>query len=62
MMIDPQTLIGTCRRFGLVGPVYEIIGIGRETNTDQFMKIKILETGEEAEYSLNNIIDDPREK
>jgi hypothetical protein len=30
VMLRPQALIGTWRRFGSVGPVYEIIGVGEE--------------------------------
>lgn len=29
-MPDPQSLVGTWRRFGPAGPVYEIIGLGSE--------------------------------
>jgi len=62
MIIEPQTLVGTWRRFGPIGPVYEIIGAGRETNNDQIMRVRIVETGEEADYPLASIIDDPRER
>ncbi len=30
MLPEPQSLLGTWRRFGPVGPVHEIIGIGKE--------------------------------
>jgi hypothetical protein len=62
MIIEPQTLVGTWRRFGPVGPVYEIISTGRETNSDQIMRVRLVETGEEADYPLTSIIDDPRER
>ena len=57
--ITPQRFIGTFRRFGPVGPVYEVIGAlpGR----DQLMRVRVIETGEEVEYPLTQIIDDPRE-
>lgn len=30
MLLEPENLVGTWRRFGPVGPVYEIIGLGQE--------------------------------
>lgn len=62
MIIEPQTLVGTCRRFGPVGPVYQIISAGQASENDQIMRVRILETGEETDYRLSSIIDDPRER
>lgn len=63
MNIQPQRLVGTWRRFGLVGPVYEILGVGKELpDGDVIMKIRILESGEEADYRLADILDDPKER
>ncbi len=58
--IEPQALIGTWRRFGPVGPAYEIISIGGLTSdgTDRTVKIRLAETGEEVDYTLNRVIDD----
>jgi len=61
----PQTtdLLGTWRRFGMAGPVYEIIGAGHELpGGDRLMRIRVVETGEEADYRLAEILDDPRER
>ncbi len=58
-----QSLIGTWRRFGLVGPVYEIIGEERELEDgDHLMRIRVIETGEEISYKLTDILDDPKER
>jgi len=62
MHVEPQTLVGTWRRFGVCGPVYEIVDEGNELpEGDKEMKIRIVETGEELEYKLSKIMDDPKE-
>ncbi|HEX3953502.1 MAG TPA: DUF5397 family protein [Stellaceae bacterium] len=58
--IEDRPLIGSWRRFGPVGPAYEIIAIGPVTadGTDRTVKIRLAESGEEVDYSLNRVIDD----
>jgi hypothetical protein len=59
----PANLVGTWRRFGSVGPVYEIIGTGDELpGGDRRMRVRVVETGEELDYRLAEILDDPRER
>ena len=59
---DPITLVGTWRRFGLVGPVYEGIGVGpQDADGRQTMHIRVLESGEETNYALLELLDDPCE-
>ncbi len=59
----PQSLIGTWRRFGPVGPVYEILRVDRELeNGDCLMRVRVVETGEEIGYKLTDILDDPKER
>jgi hypothetical protein len=61
MMQQPE-LVGTWRRFGSVGPIYEIIASGAElANGDRMMRIRVLESGEEVDYKLTDI-DDPKER
>lgn len=63
MMIEPSALIGTWRRFGPVGPVYEIIGtLGDLPDGDILMRVRVLESGEEADYRLTHVLEDPRER
>jgi hypothetical protein len=58
----PADLIGTWRRFGALGPVYEIIASGEELpDGDRLMRVRVAETGEEVDYRLTGILDDPRE-
>ena len=59
----PANLVGTWRRFGAAGPVYEIIGMGYELpGGDRLMRVRVVETGEEVDYRFAEILDDPRER
>lgn len=61
--MEPQELVGTWRRFGLAGPVYEVIGTGRKLlGGKPSVKIRVLESGEETDYPLDAVLDDPKEK
>ena len=58
-----QGLVGTWRRFGQVGPVYEIVGLGNALpDGDRLMRVRVLETSEEVDYRLADILDDPKER
>lgn len=52
-------LVGTWRRFGPVGPVYEIVGDARPDG-DSLMRMRVLEISEEVDYRLIDVLDDPR--
>lgn len=59
---QPQNLIGTWRRFGVTGPVYEIVDVGQMLSDDDcLMRVRLVETGEELDYRFTDILDDPRE-
>ncbi len=61
-MVDMSTLVGTIRRFGLVGPAYEIVGIGQPLpNGDPQMRIHLLEADETLDYPVSAILSDPAE-
>jgi hypothetical protein len=63
LQIQPQNLIGTWRRFGQFGPVYEIVAEGQKLpEGDETLRIRVIETGEELDYKLVNILDDPKER
>ncbi|CAK0758816.1 DUF1905 domain-containing protein [Azospirillaceae bacterium] len=54
---------GRWRRFGLVGPVYEILGKEKDLpDGDSLMRVRVVETGEEIAYKLTDIMDDPKER
>ena len=58
---EPRSLIGSWRRFGSVGPVYEIVGVTEKVADRPQMRIRVLETGEELDYPLTDLLDDPAE-
>jgi len=63
MIPQPQTLVGTWRRFGSVGPVYEIIGTGDDlSDGDRMMRVRVIESGEEVDYRFTDILEDPKER
>ncbi len=57
-VVEPQILVGTWRRFGRTGPVYEILS----QSGDRMMRIRVVESGEELDYPLDEVLDDPRER
>ncbi|MGI4945731.1 MAG: DUF5397 family protein [Janthinobacterium lividum] len=62
MFIPSESLVGTWRRFGVAGPVYEIVGVGREEpDGERIVRIRVVESGEEADYKMTEISNDPRE-
>jgi hypothetical protein len=58
---ETKTLLGTWRRFGSAGPVYEIIGAGKPKGGHQTMRIRVIESGEETDYTLSDLLADPLE-
>ncbi len=63
LQIEPQALIGTWRRFGVAGPVYEILSEGATLQTgDETLRIRVIETGEELDYKLADVLEDPKER
>ena len=61
-MVDMGTLIGSVRRFGLVGPPYEIVGMAAPSATGAVqMRIHLLESDETLDYRLEDILHDPVE-
>ena len=62
LQIQPESFIGTWRRFGPAGPVYEVIGVGRENEFGKTMRIRVVESGEEIDYRLADLLDDPKER
>ena len=61
-MVDMGTLVGTFRRFGLVGPPYEVLGPSATGRSGEpRMRIRLLESGEETDYALAQLLLDPSE-
>lgn len=61
--LDLRYLVGSWRRFGPSGPVYEIIGAAHTDNAGtSCMRIRVLESGEEIDYRLTDLLEDPEER
>ena len=54
----PAHLVGTFRRIGLIGPIYEIVG-QQTVGDNSLAPIRVLESGEEADYPIKDILNDP---
>ena len=62
-MVDMGALIGSVRRFGLVGPPYEIVGIASPSSAGEpQMRIHLLESDEDADYPVVDIFNDPMDE
>ena len=61
-MVDMGSLVGSIRRFGLVGPSYEVLGpASLQEEHGARMRIRLVESGEETDYSLAQLLADPEE-
>lgn len=59
----PSTQVGKIKSFGAFGTKYEVGQPVRQLdNGDWMVKIKLVETGEEVEYSFDHLRDDPEAK
>ncbi|MDD3610563.1 MAG: DUF5397 family protein [Halothiobacillaceae bacterium] len=57
----PSVPTGQIKTFGPFGPKYQVVNALRELDDGDWMiRIKLLETDEEAEYRLSSINDDPK--
>jgi len=52
-------LIGTFHQFGTFGVPYQVVQPMRQTPQGWTVEIKVLETGERLEYSLEPFLNDP---
>jgi hypothetical protein len=55
-----RKLIGTFRRFGELGPVYEVVNVA-STQDQTKVRIRVVESGEELDYRLADVLADPKE-
>jgi len=55
----PSNFVGAIKTFGEFGEPYEVLGISRPSaDGDTLMRIRLVKTGEEAEYSFLHMLDD----
>ena len=61
-MVDMGVLVGSIRRFGLEGPPYLVVGPAA-TGADgrPRMHVRVLESGEEFDYPVEDLVADPCE-
>lgn len=58
-----QDVVGPWHRFAPVGPIHEIVGVGdARPEGGRLMRIRVLETSEEVDHRLVDVLDDPRER
>jgi hypothetical protein len=56
----PAIPTGQIRSFGAIGPKYEVCkALYPLQNGDWMVKIRLVESGEEAEYRYTHLLDDP---
>ena len=61
-MVDMGILVGSIRRFGLVGPPYEVRGSANPSKTGApQMRIHLLESNEDVDYPVADILNDPEQ-
>jgi len=61
-MVDMSALVGSIRRFGLEGPPYVVVGpaaAGKDGRPR--MHVRVLESGEELDYPVEDLVADPCE-
>ncbi len=56
----PAVPLGKIKRFGLFGPKYEVCQVLHPVDDgDWLLAIKLIESGETAEYRYSHMVDDP---
>lgn len=60
-MVDMSQLIGEVRRFGIAGPLYEVIGWATSDDQPVDARIRLIDSGEEADYPVAALLSDPVE-
>ena len=61
-MVDMGVLVGSIRRFGLVGPPYEVLGPASSSDSGEaLMRIHLLESNEDVDYPVADILNDPEQ-
>lgn len=60
LTLSLDTILGSFRTFGRLGPVYEILNInGPQTGPDVRLRVRVVASGEELDYPLAAALDDP---
>ncbi len=60
-MVDMSVLVGTVRTFGASGPPYVVLGPAEPSVAGEpQMRIHLLESNEDVEYEVAQLVNDPR--
>jgi len=60
IVVPPSVPVGKIKSFGAFGPKYEVGRPLRQLDDgDWLVEVKMVETGELAEYRLTHVFDDP---
>ncbi|MBA4171422.1 MAG: hypothetical protein C0511_01890 [Hyphomicrobium sp.] len=60
---DVIASFGRWRRFGVHGPVYEILdNTARPSDRGPVVRVRVVQSGEELDYRLECLIGDPQER
>jgi hypothetical protein len=51
--------VGTIKRFGEYGPIYEVLGPAPRSERGEMVAIRVIPSGEELDYSLQHMLADP---
>lgn len=58
--LSAQALVGTLRRFGPTGPVYEVLEVGKVApDGDVLLKVRVIPSGEALDYPFLQAVHDP---
>ena len=61
-MQNIDALVGSVRRVGNAGPPYEILGLSTALTGDApLVRIRVIESGEDLDYPLSDLLNDPRD-
>ncbi len=61
-MVDMGILVGSVRRLGLAGPPYEVIGPTKAlASGEPQMLIHLIESDEDVDYPVADILNDPKD-
>ena len=58
--VSLDAIVGSIRTFGHLGPAYEVLKVSApEMGSNVMLRIRVIESGEELDYPLNDVLDDP---
>jgi hypothetical protein len=56
---SPATQVGTIKRFGESGPMYEVLGTAPSGRKGEMVAVRVIPVGETLDYPLADMLADP---